>query len=298
MNPLSIPDLDAEPLEDRFDYARIEKAIDGLHSRFLEQPDLAAVARAAHLSEYHFQRLFTRWAGISPKRFLQFLTVEFAKRQLADSKALFDVALDSGLSGPGRLHDLFVAVEAVTPGEFKTRGAGLHIAYGFHPSPFGTCLLGVTQRGICWLSFTNETGEREAVRELELQWSGAAIGEQPKTTARIAAQIFSGLDRPRKPSLSLLLMGTNFQLKVWQALLRIPPGAVASYETVGGFIDAPRASRAIGTAVGQNAISYLIPCHRVIRKTGLLGGYRWGEGRKRTMLAWEAAHALTAHEPS
>jgi AraC family transcriptional regulator, regulatory protein of adaptative response / methylated-DNA-[protein]-cysteine methyltransferase len=271
------------------DYQRIEKAIVYLHSHFLEQPSLAAVARAAHVSEYHFQRLFTRWAGVSPKRFLQFLTVEHAKRLLNESKAVLEVALDSGLSSPGRLHDLLVSVEAVTPGEFKSRGAGIQIVYGFHPSPFGTCLLGLTRRGICWLSFMDGAGERGALRELKSHWSGAGFAEQPGTTARVAQRVFSNLSRRRESSLGLLMMGTNFQLKVWQALLKIPAGVVMSYEMVGALIGAPSASRAIGAAVGQNPVAWLIPCHRVIRKTGLLGGYRWGEPRKRAILAWEAA---------
>jgi AraC family transcriptional regulator of adaptative response/methylated-DNA-[protein]-cysteine methyltransferase len=271
------------------DYQRIEKAITYLQTNFLEQPELATVARAVHLSEYHFQRLFTRWAGISPKRFLQFLTIEHAKQQLADSKAVLDVALDSGLSSPGRLHDLFVSVEAVTPGEFKARGAGIHIDYGFHATPFGTCLLGMTPRGICWLSFLGDAGKPGALRELKSQWGGASFAERPLTTTPIAARIFSNVSARQRTPLSLLLMGTNFQLKVWHALLKIPSGAVVSYEELGGLIGAPAASRAVGTAVGRNRVAYLIPCHRVIRKTGVAGGYHWGEPRKQAILAWEAA---------
>jgi AraC family transcriptional regulator of adaptative response/methylated-DNA-[protein]-cysteine methyltransferase len=275
------------------DYGRIEKAIGWLHDHALEQPDLAAAARAVHLSEYHFQRLFTRWAGISPKRFLQFVTVERAKRQLAESKAVLEAALDSGLSGPGRLHDLFVSVEAATPGEFKTRGAGIRISYGFHATPFGRCLLGVTERGVCWLSFPNLANDRNALRELTGYWSGAKISIGPGATQPVAGQIFSRRSRngQRDTRPGVLVMGTNFQIKVWQALLKIPEGTVASYGTIGGIIGAPKSSRAIGAAVGQNSIAYLIPCHRVIRKTGLLGGYRWGEPRKRAMLGWEAARA-------
>jgi AraC family transcriptional regulator of adaptative response/methylated-DNA-[protein]-cysteine methyltransferase len=271
------------------DYGRIEKALGYLHSHFLEQPDLATMARAAHLSEYHFQRVFTRWAGISPKRFVQFLTIEHAKRQLADSKAVLDAALNSGLSGPGRLHDLFVSVEAVTPGEFKTRGAGIQIECGFHPTPFGPCLMGLTQRGVCWLSFPNGAGRREALREMRAYWSGAPCAERPAVTAPVAAQIFSALERRNGSSLGLLLMGTNFQIKVWQALLKIPAGKVVSYQDLGKAIGAPTANRAVGAAVGRNPIAYLIPCHRVIRKSGLLGGYHWGEPRKQAILGREAA---------
>jgi AraC family transcriptional regulator of adaptative response/methylated-DNA-[protein]-cysteine methyltransferase len=276
--------------ETAFDYARIEKAIGFLHEHFLEQPDLAAVARAVHLSEYHFQRLFTRWAGISPKRFVQFLTVEYAKNLLADSKAMLETALDAGLTGPGRLHDLFVSVEAVTPGEFKSRGAGIRVEFGFHSTPFGDCLLGTTPRGICWLSFLGAEGPRAAVAEMRARWGGAEFAEARAKTQPLATQIFERLQKPNGTPLSLLLLGTNFQLKVWQALLKIPPGSVVAYGGLGELLGAPNSSRAIGTAVGQNPIACLIPCHRVIRKTGLLGGYRWGEPRKRALLAWEAAH--------
>lgn len=281
------------PANGASDYARIEKAIAYLQAHFLEQPDLTAAARSVHLSEYHFQRLFTRWAGISPKRFLQFLTVEHAKRQLARSRAVLDAALDSGLSGPGRLHDLFVAVEAVTPGEFKTRGAGIEIRYGFHPTPFGQCLLGVTRRGICWLSFVGNSGRREALSTMKSHWSGATFAGDCNSTAPVIGDVFSNLGKRRDTSLSLLLMGTNFQLKVWQALLRIPPGSVVSYEAVGKMVNMRKSFRAIGSAVGANPVAYLIPCHRVIRKTGLPGGYRWGAPRKGAMLAWEAAMTAT-----
>lgn len=271
------------------DYQRVEKAIAFVTAHAREHPDLSSVARATHMSEYHFQRVFTRWAGISPKRFLQFLTLEYAKQQLHDAKALLDVTLAAGLSSPGRLHDLFVSAEAVTPGEFKTRGAGIKISYGFHPTRFGTCLLGVTDRGVCWLSFLGNGDERAAARELHAYWSGAKVGENRSVTTPVAAQIFAGVDGRMDRPLGLLLMGTNFQIKVWEALLRIPAGSLTTYRTVGNMIAAPRAARAIGSAVGQNAIAYLIPCHRVIRESGLLGGYRWGEDRKRAMLGWEAA---------
>ena len=271
------------------DYQRIEKAIIYLQAHFLEQPDLKAVARAIHLSEFHFQRLFTRWVGISPKRFLQYLTVEHAKRRLAESKPVLDVALDSGLSSAGRLHDLFVSAEAVTPGEFKTQGAGVQIDYGFHATPFGTCLLGVTQRGVCWLSFVDGAGKRGALNEFRAQWCGASFDERPSTTARVAAQIFTSASLDHQDPLRLLLMGTNFQLKVWNALLKMPAGTVISYEELGRYIGAPDASRAVGSAVGRNRVAFLIPCHRVIRKTGVTGGYHWGEPRKLAILAWEAA---------
>lgn len=277
------------PAETSFDYLRVEKAIVYLQSHFLEQPDLAAVARSLHLSEYHFQRLFTRWAGVSPKRFLQCLTVEQAKRHLADSKSLLEATFASGLSSPSRLHDLFVSAEAVTPGEFKTRGGGIQIDYGLHPTRFGDCLLGVTRRGVCWLSFVHDTSPEAAIREFKEHWSGASFSERSSLTGPVAKRIFTPLTEARPAPLSLLLMGTNFQIKVWKALLRVPAGALVTYETMGGLVGAAQSARAIGNAVAQNRIAYLIPCHRVIRKTGILGGYRWGEARKRAMVGWEVA---------
>lgn len=288
-NPMNVKTV---PLDQAaLDYQRIGKAIAYLQVNHLEQPGLETLARAVHMSEFHFQRIFSRWAGISPKRFLQFLTLEHAKRQLLEAKPVLDTTLDSGLSSPGRLHDLFVSVEAVTPGEFKSRGEGIQISYGFHGSPFGTCLIGVTSRGICWLSFHENGSQRAALADLQSHWRGAQLVEGPSATAPVAKQIFSNLENDRKSSLSVLLMGTNFQLKVWQALLRIPQGDVTTYENIGQIIGAKNSARAIGSAVGDNRIAYLIPCHRVIRKSGMLGGYHWGEPRKRAMLAWEAARS-------
>jgi AraC family transcriptional regulator of adaptative response/methylated-DNA-[protein]-cysteine methyltransferase len=276
------------------DYRRIEKAITFLHANRIEQPDLATVARAAHLSEFHFQKVFTRWAGISPKRFLQCLTLEHAKDQLNACETILDTALNSGLSGPGRLHDLFVTIEAVTPGEFKSRGQGIRIAYGFHPTPFGMCLLGLTERGVCWLSFLTEQDRNGALGELKEHWHGAQVVEDAPRTVAVIRKIFAKTGSNGLKSIGLLMMGTNFQIKVWQALLSIPTGAVVSYERIGQMVGAPKSSRAIGSAVGSNCISYLIPCHRVIRKTGVLGGYRWGEARKHAILSWEAASTKAA----
>ncbi len=294
MNPTIAPP--AVTTQAALDYQRVEKAIAFLTTYAPEQPALAQVARAAHLSEFHFQRIFTRWAGISPKRFLQFLTVEHAKRQLRDTRAVLDVTLDSGLSSPARLHDLFVSAEAVTPGEFKSRGGGIAISYGIHPTCFGLCLLGVTARGVCWLGFLRGNDTQSAVRELKSHWSGARVSEQPGVTGPVTTRIFSELDSQGNRPLGLLLMGTNFQLQVWQALLRIPAGAVTTYQSIGAMVGAPQAARAIGGAVGENAIAYLIPCHRVIRQSGVLGSYRWGENRKRAMLGWEAARVVAAME--
>ena len=268
------------------DYSRIEKAIHYLDERFPEQPGLGEVAKSVNLSPFHFQRLFRRWAGISPKRFLQFLMLDYAKHALDQSGNVLDAAYAAGLSSPSRLHDLFVSVEAVTPGEFKKRGAGLRISCGFHASPFGECLLAVTDRGICAMYFV--TSNREAVlEEVRSRWPGADFAENPEITGRYLDRIFPRNSRTGK--LPIDLRGTNFQIKVWQALLEIPPGAVVPYEQLAARVGNPKASRAVGSAVGQNPIAFIIPCHRVIRKVGAIGGYHGGVDRKRAMLAWEAA---------
>jgi len=269
------------------DYSRIEQAIHYLDERFPDQPDLNEVAKSVSLSPWHFQRLFRRWAGISPKRFLQFLMLDYAKYALVRSGNVLDAAYAAGLSSPSRLHDLFVSVEAVTPGEFKKRGAGLRIAFGFHPSPFGECLLAVTERGICAMFFVTAGNREEVLNDLHRRWPAAEFVEDPKTTGGFMDRIFPRSNYRGK--LPLDLRGTNFQIRVWQALLEIPPGAVLPYEELAARVGNPKASRAVGSAVGQNPISFIIPCHRVIRKVGAIGGYHWGTDRKRAMLAWEAA---------
>lgn len=271
------------------DYTRIEQAIRYLQQNALRQPELAEVADAVGLSEYHFQRLFTRWAGISPKRFLQFLTKEHAKGLLLRASVL-EAAYASGLSSPGRLHDLLVTTEAVTPGEYRARGAGLQIRYGFHPTPFGEALLGITERGICHLSFL-QTDHAEALEAMRQDWKYAELMRDDQATQTYPMLIFVP-QAERKQSLPLHLIGTNFQLKVWEALLRIAPGEVTCYEEIALAIGQPRANRAVGTAVGHNHIAYLIPCHRVLRKAGEFGNYRWGIQRKQAMLGWEQAHTL------
>jgi len=274
------------------DYLRVEKAISFLQSNYTRQPDLKEIARSVHLSEYHFQRLFTRWAGISPKKFLQYLTLEHAKRALKESQSVLDATFDAGLSSPGRLHDLFVAIEAMTPGEFKQSGEGLTIHYGFHPTLFGECLLAVTGRGICGLSFVSEGKRTQVLKELRERWKGATLVEAPGTTQPFIDRLFSKLaKKPRKP-LQLLLKGTSFQIKVWEALMRIPEGTVVSYEDLARSIGNPRASRAVGSAVGKNPVAYVIPCHRVIRRAGIIGDYHWGPERKKALLGWEWARTV------
>ncbi|MFC1725373.1 bifunctional transcriptional activator/DNA repair enzyme AdaA [candidate division KSB1 bacterium] len=274
------------------DYLRMEKAIKYLDEHYREQPSLEELASFINLSPFHAQRLFRRWAGISPKRFIQFLTIGYAKEVLEESRSLLDAAFESGLSGPGRLHDLFVNIDAVTPGEFKAKGEGVEIHYGVHPSPFGDCLLGVTSRGICWLSFHTGEGKARGLSEMMHQWKGANFIENPDFSKTHIDKIFPKNHQIVNPgNFTLFLKGTNFQVKVWEALLRIPPGALTTYETIAGIVNNPGAVRAVGSAIGSNPVSYIIPCHRVLRKNGAITGYRWGPGRKKAILAWEAAHS-------
>ena len=279
------------------DYARIEKAILFLEKNYQQQPGLREVAESVHLSEFHFQRLFRRWAGISPKRFLQFLTLEHAKHLLSGAHSVLDATYDAGLSSPGRLHDLFVNIEAMTPGEFKAQGAGLRISFGFHPSPFGECLLCVTERGICGLGFVGAGGRAGILRDFQSRWPEAHWEENPRLTQPYISRIFGGEKRNGNRPITLVLQGTNFQIKVWEALLRIPMGSVVPYEDLALTVCSARAARAVGGAVAQNPISYVIPCHRVIQKAGVTGGYHWGPIRKQVMLAWEAARtSVTSKE--
>ena len=268
------------------DYGRIEQAITYLENHYKDQPSLEEVAANIGLSEYHFQRLFTRWAGVSPKRFLQFLTKEGAKELLNRSENLLNTTHQVGLSSLGRLHDLFISTEAVTPGEYKSRGEGVTIRYGIHLTPFGKCLIGLTERGICHLGFV-QTSEGDAIDNLIAEWNEARMVEDYRSTAALVEPIFDLRYNTRIKPLTLHLRGTNFQLKVWEALLTIPAGSVTTYEGIASRIGKPGATRAVGTAVGHNPIAVLIPCHRVIRKVGEFGNYRYGELRKKALLARE-----------
>lgn len=274
------------------DYERVARALTYLREHFREQPSLDAAAAHVHLSPHHFQRLFTRWAGVSPKRFVQFLTLEYAKARLrAQRQDVLGASLDSGLSSPGRLHDLFVTVEAMSPGEFKRGGAGLTIGYGRHQTRFGPALIAATTRGVCSLSFLDdESDERNAIADLHARWPAASLRADPTGTAGYAQRLSSSQRREAEP-LPVLLAGTPFQLKVWQALLAIAPGVVATYDTVADGIGQPGSARAVGGAVARNVVAYLIPCHRVIRASGEWGDYRWGATRKQAMIGWEAARA-------
>ncbi|QHW00672.1 bifunctional transcriptional activator/DNA repair enzyme AdaA [Spirosoma endbachense] len=276
-------------------YQQIARAIEHLTAHFREQPSLSELAEKVNMSEFHFQRLFTEWAGVSPKKFSQYLTLEHAKTRLRKGDPLADVAYDSGLSGTGRLHDLFVTIEGVTPGQFKQAGSGLDLSYGVFNSPFGDYLLGAINEKIALLHFLNDENDPESI--LATAWPEASLHHDPTAVQFLADQIFPTTDGmtteafPQKSDkpLSVLVRGSAFQLKVWEALLKIPEGKLASYDQIAEAIGQPTASRAVGTAIGSNPVGYLIPCHRVIKKTGLFGGYRWGTERKQAMLGWEAA---------
>lgn len=275
-------------METTTDYARIERAIRYLDRERAAAPSLKDVASHVGLSESHFQRMFTRWAGISPKRFVQHRTAEVVKQLLRERRPVLEATYEAGLSGPGRLHDLIVNAEAVTPGELQRGGLGITVRYGFHPTPFGECLIAVTPRGVCHLAFVAPVTRKEAMARLEQDWPLANLIADQDPTRAAAAKAFPPPGSNRVPSLSLHVKGTNFQLKVWRALLEIPPGEVTTYGAIAARVGDPKASRAVGTAVGSNPVSYLIPCHRVIRASGELGGYAWGVERKKVMLHREA----------
>lgn len=273
-------------------YARIAEAIQYLEENFQRQPELDEVAEKVHLSPFHFQRLFTEWAGISPKRFVQFLTIDFLKEKIQESKNLAEAAETAGLSSQSRVYDLFTTLEAMTPQEYKQNGSGLRIEYGFHDTPFGQALVGVTERGICWLSFIAVDQEgRSELERMKQHWHNSLFHENSVLTSVLADKIFNPLNRTKPgDKLHVLVKGTNFQIKVWEALLRLPLGSVTTYQHIAGQINSPKALQAVGSAVGSNHIAYLIPCHRVIRKDGILGEYRWGATRKKSMIGWEMAH--------
>jgi len=305
------------------DYARIETAIRFIEEHHREQPDLDEIARQVHLSKFHFDRLFRRWAGVSPKRFLQYVTLEYAKGMLQAGN-LQAVALEAGLSGTARLHDLFVTIEAMTPGEYRNGGSGLSLRYGVAATPFGDCLVAWTERGLCHLGFVPQNGFiaelntpdlidltglpsspnsdnspglapdlAAALDALKARWPAAALQEDAAGAEDIAARIFVPDARTARP-FHLHLKGTNFQIQVWKALLQIPEGWVASYEELAGFMGNPKAFRAVASAVAANPVGFLIPCHRVIRKSGEAHNYRWGHLRKKAILAWEAARNTPA----
>ncbi|KAA0993432.1 methylated-DNA--[protein]-cysteine S-methyltransferase [Dyadobacter aurulentus] len=274
-----------------YNYEKIAKAIEFIVANAKEQPSLFDVAEEVNISQFHFQRVFSEWAGVSPKKFLQYITAGYLKEKIRESSNLVELAELAGLSSQSRVYDHFTSIEAVTPQEFKSSGKGLDISYGYHETPFGNCFLAVTERGICAMAFVDADTKEDQLIRLAKKWHYANIKADQHITSGYIRRIFS----PQQKSLEklpLIVQGTNFQLKVWEALLSIPAGAVTTYQQIAQSIGHPRAVRAVGTAVGDNPIAYLIPCHRVIRKEGILGEYRWGSLRKKALIGWEAAHQI------
>jgi len=273
--------------QEHINYNRIAAAIDYIKANFKDQPSLNEIAETVHLSNFHFQRLFTDWAGVSPKKFMQYISVEYAKQLLKEKQAtLFDTAYETGLSGTGRLHDLFINIEGMTPGEFKNGGANLSINYSFAESPFGNLLVASTSKGICHMAFFNN--EQQALSILTSRFPNATYNQVVDKIQQDALFIFLN-DWSKLNQIKLHLTGTPFQLKVWETLLRIPTGNLTTYGAIAKKIDRPKASRAVGTAIGNNPIAFLIPCHRVIQSSGNIGGYMWGTTRKTAIIGWEAA---------
>lgn len=274
-------------------YNRIAEAISYIKNNFKEQPKLDELAEKMHLSPYHFQRMFTEWAGVSPKKFLEFITVEHAKKMLKNDKAtVFDTAFETGLSGTGRLHDLFINIEGMTPGEYKNGGENLSINYSFAESWFGNILVASTARGICYMAFADD--EQEALSALKKMFPNAAYKQMVDLAQQNVLYIFTH-DWSKLYQIKLHLKGTPFQLKVWETLLKIPMGQLSTYGNIAKQINLPAASRAVGTAVGNNPVAFLIPCHRVIQSSGVFGNYHWGNIRKTAMIGWEGAQTENQH---
>lgn len=271
-------------------YERIAQIIRYLDESHTDQPDLADLAERSGLSPFHFHRLFSEWAAITPKDFLQCVTLAHAKELLREGESVLEAAYETGLSGPGRLHDLCVNLEAASPGEVKSGGEGWTIRSGFAESPFGYCLIGESPRGICHLSFTESTDRELGAIDLQRNWPRARLEWEDDSATRLSESIFKpASERDKRSTLRAVVSGTPFQVRVWRALLEIPPGSLVSYGGLAEKLERPGSARAVGTAIGRNSLAYLIPCHRVIRETGALGGYRWGEERKRAMIAWESS---------
>jgi AraC family transcriptional regulator, regulatory protein of adaptative response / methylated-DNA-[protein]-cysteine methyltransferase len=270
------------------DYETVRRVIEKISLDYRDQPSLEALAAEVGETPNGLQKLFTRWAGLSPKAFLQAVTLDHARRLLDAGLPLLETALEVGMSGPGRLHDLFVTHEAMSPGDYKTRGAGLTIRYGFHLSPFGVALLMVTERGLAGLSFNDAGEERAAFADMAGRWPNASYVEDIAATAPYAARIFEPARWRAEEPLRVVMIGSDFQLRVWDALLNIPMGQARTYSSIASQIGAPKASRAVGAAIGANPISFVVPCHRALGKTGALTGYHWGLTRKRAILGWEA----------
>lgn len=287
LSPDRIPDT-KELTAAAGDYDVVRRAIAHIRGNWRQQPDIETIAEAAHVTPTELHHLFRRWAGLTPKAFLQALTLDHARKLLRDSASVLDATYEVGLSGPGRLHDLFVTHEAMSPGEWKAGGEGLTLRYGFHPSPFGTALVIVAPRGLAGLALADAGKERDSLADMKSRWPKATYVEDANATAPVAARIFDPkLWRPDQP-LRVVLIGTDFEVRVWDTLLKIPMGRFTTYSDIARTIDKPKAARAVGAAVGKNPVCFVVPCHRVIGKSGELTGYHWGLTRKRAMLGWEA----------
>jgi AraC family transcriptional regulator, regulatory protein of adaptative response / methylated-DNA-[protein]-cysteine methyltransferase len=274
------------------DYAKVCDVIAHVSENWRDQPSLETLAERVKTSPDQLQRLFTRWAGLTPKAFLQALTLDHARKMLENSASILETSLDVGLSGPSRLHDLFVVHEGMSPGAYKARGAGLQISYGYHPSPFGVALVMVTAYGLCGLSFADVGEEASALADMTKRWPNAQYTENSALTAPFAAQLFADQNfRPNQP-LRITFIGTDFEIRVWETLLKIPVGKATTYGDIASSVGSPKAARAVGAAVGKNPMSFVVPCHRVIGKSGALTGYHWGLTRKKAILGWEAGRLL------
>ena len=276
------------------DYDVVRKAIGHIRGHWREQPEIETIAEAASVTPTELHHLFRRWAGLSPKAFLQALTLDGARQLLRDSASVLDATYEVGLSGPGRLHDLFVTHEAMSPGEWKTGGEGLTVYFGFHPSPFGSALVMATGRGLAGLAFADHGKERAALTDMKGRWPRANYVEDSARTSAIAQRIFDPKQWQREQPLRVVLIGTDWEVRVWDTLLKIPMGKLVTYSDIAGKLDKPTAARAVGTAVGKNPVSFVVPCHRVVGKSGDVTGYHWGITRKRAMLGWEAGQVVGA----
>lgn len=284
--------LERDITPDGSDYEIVRRVIEKISLDYRDQPSLEEIAREVGDTPTGLQKLFTRWAGLSPKAFLQAVTLDHARRLLDDGLPLLDTALEVGMSGPGRLHDLFVTHEAMSPGDYKSRGAGLAVSYGFHLSPFGIALVMVTGRGLAGLAFADPGSEKAAFDDMASRWPNARFVEDLGATSPYAARIFDPARWRGDQPLRVVMIGTDFQIRVWQALLEIPLGRAKTYSGIAAEIGSPNASRAVGAAVGANPLSFVVPCHRALGKSGALTGYHWGMTRKRAILGWEAGQAL------
>ncbi|KKX30579.1 bifunctional helix-turn-helix domain-containing protein/methylated-DNA--[protein]-cysteine S-methyltransferase [Rhizobium sp. LC145] len=287
---IDAPAIDVTP--DGSDYETVRRVIEMITLDYRDQPSLEAIAAELDQSPTQLQKVFTRWAGLSPKAFLQAVTLDHAKRLLGkEGLPLLETSYELGLSGPGRLHDLFVTHEAMSPGEWKARGEGLTIRYGFHPSPFGIALVMATDRGLAGLAFADQGGEKPCFEDMARRWPNANFVEDREDTAHYIRRIFDRSKWSAEQPLNVVLIGSDFQIRVWQSLLKIPFGKAVTYSDVARDIGQPSASRAVGAAIGRNPLSFVVPCHRALGKSGALTGYHWGLTRKRAILGWEAGNA-------